>query len=185
MSWNASSTGMTTSKVSTLIASDQNFAALSSYWLFCSSNGGVIWTWTGSDMAILTSFVADGTDLFAAYAQFLTSSDQENFLSRSTDNGKTWRQAGTGLDNASIRALTIIGTTLVAGSDTGVFRSTDFGTSWTAQNSGLTTRPVTALASAGTAREKRQQGDQPGDPECPITESQHTTHSLGPLGANL
>ena len=49
-----------------------------------------------------------------------------------------------------VRALALSGTTLFAGTNSGVWSTTDNGTTWTQVNSGLTTTDVRALVASGT-----------------------------------
>ncbi len=49
-----------------------------------------------------------------------------------------------------VRALVVVGTTLFAGTNSGMWSTTDNGTTWTQINSGLTTTDVRALAVSGT-----------------------------------
>ncbi len=68
---------------------------------------------------------------------------------KSTDSGRTWAAASTGLTNPYVHALAINPTTpatLYAGTSVGgVFRSADSGGTWTAASTGLTNQQVYAL----------------------------------------
>jgi uncharacterized protein (TIGR03437 family) len=52
--------------------------------------------------------------------------------------------------DAKVRALVVSGTTIFAGTNSGVWSSSDNGTTWAQVNSGLTTQDVRALAVSGT-----------------------------------
>jgi hypothetical protein len=65
----------------------------------------------------------------------------------STDYGRSWKPANTGLTNTKVTHLLASGTNLSAGTyGGGVFRSTNYGTSWTAINTGLMNYEIGALA---------------------------------------
>ena len=77
----------------------------------------------------------------------------------SADNGLTWNGINTGLTNLNIRAITLMGNDIIAGTEGGgAFKSTDNGASWSAVNSGLGDTMVLALITkdtkifAGTAK---------------------------------
>jgi YVTN family beta-propeller protein len=68
---------------------------------------------------------------------------------KSTDAGRTWSAANSGLAGAPIWALAIdpaTPTILYAGTNSGVFKSTDGGGTWSAANSGLAEAPVRVFA---------------------------------------
>lgn len=58
--------------------------------------------------------------------------------------------ATTASTTAKVRALLVNGTTVLAGTNSGIWRTTDNGTTWTQANTGLTTTDVRALALSGT-----------------------------------
>jgi len=70
----------------------------------------------------------------------------------STNNGKSWTAASSGLPkNTEINCLGASGTYLFAGTDEGVFLSTNDGKSWTVVNKGLPENTeVNCLAVSGT-----------------------------------
>jgi hypothetical protein len=72
-----------------------------------------------------------------------------NGTALTTDNGTTWQEADQGMQWLPSYAITSIGTTLFAGTPTGVFRSTNNGTNWTASSNGLNNE-VQAFAVSGT-----------------------------------
>ena len=92
----------------------------------------------------VTCFAVSGMDIFAGVPR--------GGVFRSTDNGKIWKAASTGLTNTAILALAIDGSHLFAGtSGGGVFLSTNNGTSWTATSStGVTNSDVRTLVVSGT-----------------------------------
>jgi hypothetical protein len=67
----------------------------------------------------------------------------------STDHGASWRPVGQGLTDFVIRALTVSGTSLFAGTAGGVFASSDGGARWNKVNDGLTSVNVLALTVIG------------------------------------
>ena len=61
-----------------------------------------------------------------------------------------WKPCNTGLNGADINALTVIDSTIFAGTlGRGVYCSTDKGETWTEKNSGLGNQFVYGLASSG------------------------------------
>lgn len=58
-----------------------------------------------------------------------------------------WRQVNLGLDNLSVRALTLHGDTLIAGTGGGVYISANQGDSWSLANNGLNIDDVLSFAS--------------------------------------
>ncbi len=66
----------------------------------------------------------------------------------STDNGKTWREAGSGLGNLTVNALTVAGGAVLAATSTGIYRSGDGGQGWTV--TGLSNLSVTSLLVSST-----------------------------------
>lgn len=63
----------------------------------------------------------------------------------SSDNGKTWHQAGSGVGNLTVSALAAAGSNVLAATNAGVYRSNDGGQSWTFAS--LNNQSVTALLS--------------------------------------
>jgi ligand-binding sensor domain-containing protein len=85
------------------------------------------------------ALVADDTgDLYAGTA--------DNGIYVSGDRGDSWRALGKGIENASIRALAIGGSSWFAGTGQGMYRSVDRGKSWVSINEGLTERSVQGFA---------------------------------------
>jgi len=76
---------------------------------------------------------------------------------RSADDGKTWAQFNTGLQDLAIHALFADGTFVFAGTSSGIFRSNSHGDSWLPSTAGLGSLSVTSFTSfdnvvvAGTA----------------------------------
>lgn len=68
----------------------------------------------------------------------------------STNNGESWTNSNVGLTNTTVRALTVDGTNVFAGTASGIFLSTNNGESWTATNNGLTNTNIYAIANNGS-----------------------------------
>lgn len=103
----------------------------------------------GSHMIIRTllkdtdvySLLVNDTGIFAGTAGGV-------FLS--TDNGVNWAPLNNGLTQLEVRALTVKGSDLFAGTwGGGVFRSSNNGSSWTPANAGLTNMVVLSFAVSG------------------------------------
>jgi ligand-binding sensor domain-containing protein len=85
------------------------------------------------------ALVADGRgSLYAGTA--------DNGVYVSGDRGDSWRAHGTGVENASIRALAITGSTWFVGTGQGMYRSVDRGKTWVSINAGLLERSIQSLA---------------------------------------
>ena len=82
-----------------------------------------------------------GTTIFAG---------TNNGAFRSTDSGKSWIDANTGLQGTGISVLGVSGANLFASGEGRVFLSTDNGVSWTRADSGFPGFQVYALAGKGT-----------------------------------
>jgi hypothetical protein len=82
----------------------------------------------------------------------ITNTGTNDLIISSLSNRPTnWTAVNTGLTNIDIRALTVYGTNLFAGTDGGgVFLSTNNGISWSTVNTGLTNTYVGALTVSGT-----------------------------------
>ena len=92
------------------------------------------------------------SEVFGGRTLSLVSSDNKVFAGTggvwfSSDYGMTWDSVNNGLQNSYIRALTVSGSNVFAGSDgNGVFLTTNNGMSWTAANNGLSNLFVNAFA---------------------------------------
>ncbi len=145
-SWTAVNADLTNKNVRAFAVSGTNlFAGTSGSGVFLSANNGASWTAVNSGLtspyvnALAISPPGGGTgstNLFAGTSGGV-------FLS--ANNGASWTAAG--LTSTNVRAFTVSGTNLFAGTDgDGVFLSTNNGGHWTAVNNGLTNTYVYALA---------------------------------------
>ena len=69
----------------------------------------------------------------------------DNGVYVSGDHGDSWRPLGSGVENASIRALAIGRGSWFAGTGQGMFRSVDEGKTWVSINEGLSERSIQAF----------------------------------------
>ena len=81
------------------------------------------WVQTNGLLGASNALLVSGSDLFAGTWAGVF---------RSSDSGKSWTSAESGLENREVFALTIIGAKLFAGTDSGVFVSIDSGAKWNA-----------------------------------------------------
>src|SRR5271169_77555 len=103
----------------------------------------------GPSANYISSLVVKGDNIFAGTS---------NGVLRSTDNGKSWKVADSGLVipyssyyDYNITCLALSGSNLFAGKfRSGIYHSTDNGTSWTGSTSGLTPGSVVSLLVSGT-----------------------------------
>jgi len=135
--WTAVNTGLTT-WINTLLVNGTNIYAgtESGSAVYVSANNGISWTALPSFFCCVNGLVKNGTNIVAgtiADGMFL-----------STNNGSSWLEVNSGLPKVNvttvvaIRALINNGTTLIAGTDSGVYVSSNNGTSWEVFNDGLT-----------------------------------------------
>jgi hypothetical protein len=94
-----------------------------------STDAGTSWNQAGLTNAVVQNFAVIGTNLFAGW--FKEYPPGGNGLSRSTDKGKTWMGAYSGLPLQGVVGLAAIGTNLFASvSGDGIFGSIDSGMTW-------------------------------------------------------
>jgi photosystem II stability/assembly factor-like uncharacterized protein len=121
--------------------------------IFRTTDGGTNWTASNSGLSYLSvntlAFSADGVVLYAG-------TDGGGVCS-STDNGATWQAPNIGLkqsngNTASVYAVTVMGTTVFAGTngEGSVYRSSDRGATWTGSQSGLAGKTMRSLFVHGT-----------------------------------
>ena len=148
MSWISISPGLSFTQLNFLALSDTDLFAGCNNGMYLFQNSDSSWVPVNNGLAVsglatvLTAFAASGTDLFAGTF--------DTGLYFSTNNGKSWAAADSGLTSAFIGALAVSGTNIYAGTDKGVFVSTNKGTSWIPASSGLTDNNVMALAICDT-----------------------------------
>lgn len=105
-----------------------------------SEDSGSTWKWIHKDDR-LTALLARGPDLFASGS---------SGIFRSADTGKTWTRTISGLTDTVVLAMTVSGSSLLAGTATaGIFRSGDNGDSWVQSNRGLINASAHALLVRG------------------------------------
>ena len=110
--------------------------------VYRSSDNGINWVFTGLYNVPL-SFVIKDSNLFAGTL---------GGVFHSSDSGKSWNSANSGLVSIYVNSLDVKSNNLFAGTDSGVFISTNNGISWRAVNSGLTSiygKYIFALAVIG------------------------------------
>ena len=122
--------------------------------VFLSTNNGANWTptnlTTSTDAFAISPNAPGDTILFAGTLS--------NGVWLSSDKGASWQPtAGNGLTSSSIWSIAVapgaggtIGTSLIAGTDSGVFLSTNYGTNWMRVNYGLMDVTIRACAISGT-----------------------------------
>jgi hypothetical protein len=97
----------------------------------------------------VSCFATSGTKLFAGLGALFTGPGAG--VSLTTDNGAEWTDMSDGLTNMNVWSLSMIGTSIFAGTyKGGVFRSTNNGTTWTEVNTGLNGLDVGPLAVIGS-----------------------------------
>jgi photosystem II stability/assembly factor-like uncharacterized protein len=63
----------------------------------------------------------------------------------SFDHGRSWTAANSGLQNFTVRCFYSMGTTLYAGTDSGIYRSNDLGKNWNLATDGMQVNAFTSL----------------------------------------
>ena len=163
--WDVINYGLAQEQMSSLVVDDTDlfmgtgaFGANANGGIFHSMDKGANWTeidhnvsFVGTGMGV-TALSVNGSSLFATFRDGV--GDWYQGL-RSTDRGKTWQIAGTGLGGIKVTTLLVHGTTLFAGTantgaNSGIYRSTDSGQNWHLANNGLTTVWVNAIVESGT-----------------------------------
>jgi hypothetical protein len=116
--------------------------------VFLSTDNGTNWSAVNNGLtdtlvtALAVSSGGSGTNIFAG------TKNSGVFLS--TNNGSSWTAVNNGLTYTwGIKALTVSGMNLYAGTDYGIFLSANNGTSWNAMNAGLTNKYISSLAAFG------------------------------------
>lgn len=100
----------------------------------------------GVNIISIYSFAVDGKTVYAGLdtSDFV---DHGGAVFVSTNNGMDWINSSTGIEGGEVRALTLSGDNVFAGTlGGGVFISTDSGANWTGVNNGLTNLSVWTLA---------------------------------------
>ncbi len=114
-----------------------------------STDNGISWTQTGLKNTQVGNLTASGTYLLAnTHVTYVDSL----YLFLSTNNGTSWTAVNTSLPYTGVfdaYSLSVSGTNLFAGTQSGVFLSTDNGTNWTAVNQGLSNTKISSLAVSG------------------------------------
>lgn len=123
------------------IASDEN-AAIDLVWERWQSDAG--WQVVSSRRNVLSVVLARQSGSATLY-----SGTKGNGIYKSTDDGDSWLQKNTGLNDLNLQVLTINPTsasTLFAGtSSSGIYRSDDSADTWVSKNSGLTDLNIQSL----------------------------------------
>jgi photosystem II stability/assembly factor-like uncharacterized protein len=87
------------------------------------------WQQTTLNNKTIISMTASSTAVFAG--------SYNNGVYRSTDDGATWTQVNTGLNNLDVWGMAVSGDTVYAGTGNGAYRSTDNGDNWISISNGL------------------------------------------------
>jgi photosystem II stability/assembly factor-like uncharacterized protein len=114
------------------------------------SSGGAPWTLAVDPdlpQRWVTRIVVDPVDAAVAFVAFsgFRDGDHEPYVLKTTDGGVNWTDITGYLPQAPVNALALTGTTLVAGTDLGVFLTPDSGATWFRISAGLPRAPVTDL----------------------------------------
>jgi hypothetical protein len=106
------------------------------------------WTLLTSDADVPGTWVTDVTvdptnakTVYATFSSFRNGSDAAHVL-KSTDGGDTWTNISGDLPAAPVNTIEVIGSKLVAGTDTGAFISTDGGATWLLLGGNLPVVPI-------------------------------------------
>jgi hypothetical protein len=113
--------------------------------IYLSTNFGASWAPSSQGLAgNVNALAASGANLFAG--------TEQDGVYRSSDNGKTWIAAGTGLPaNATVNAFCVDGSVVLAATfGNGIYSTTDNGGTWTAATTGLTDSYASSLLWSGT-----------------------------------
>jgi hypothetical protein len=133
-SWSARNTGLTTLLVKQVFADGGSlFAGTANGGVFRSVDTGVSWTAVNNGISKYNSPVQGicsiGSTLFVGF-------NSDSGLVRSTDQGANWTVVSTPWSDHVVGVLAAIGTTLLVGTNSGLYISSDNGNSWI--NTGVT-----------------------------------------------
>jgi len=148
-SWTNSTSGMTNTRVSSLLISGTNLFAgtFGGAGVYLSTNNGTSWVAAGNGLTNTEVQTLNITPSLPGYIFAGTA----NGAFYTTNNGTSWISISNGLTDTYVHTFAFSGTTIFAGTDMeGVFRSTNLGASWTAMNQGLTNTTVWVLTAAGS-----------------------------------
>ncbi len=120
------------------------YAGTSSNGVYVSADNGSTWTAknTGLSSLNITSFVFNGTDLYAGCSAGVY---------KTANAGTSWSAVNTGITATTVYAMALNGAQLFIGTlNTGVYQSANFGASWTQSNTGMVTSDVRAMGFNGS-----------------------------------
>ncbi len=147
-SWILSDTGLTNKHINTLMVTPRGVFAGTRGGIFLSTDGGSLWA--HSDGGIDTSVAANEVMALARVGTYLFAGMGGNGVYRSSDEGVTWSQASSGLDENYIWSMAAVGNDIFAGTDKSIYISQNSASTWTQVNLGLPTSPVYAITSLGS-----------------------------------
>lgn len=149
VSWTNSTSGMTNTRISSLVISGTNLFAgtFGGAGVYLSTNNGTTWSAAGNGLGNTDVQTVNINPALPGYLFAGTA----NGVFYTTNNGANWNAINNGLTDTYVHTFAFSGTTIFAGTDMeGVFRSTNLGASWTAMNQGLTNTTVWVLTAAGS-----------------------------------
>lgn len=148
--WTLKNTGLTTTSSRCFATNGTVLFVGTTSGVYKSVNNATSWSISGVNSYSIRAMASDGDYIYAGTGG---SSGSSQGVFRSTDNGLTWGQVNSGLTTLDVRALTVKGHKVFAGtySTGGVFVSSDSGATWTAVNNGLPSQSISCLYSDGNA----------------------------------
>jgi photosystem II stability/assembly factor-like uncharacterized protein len=130
ITWISANSGLFAGNINNLTACGGNLFAEeadSRIKIFRSTDNGISWTPAINGLSHIPStantLACAGSNLFVG---FLYAG-----IYRSTDNGTSWNDVNNGLTNAPVKELTVIGSTIFAGTGWNIYTSSNMGISWT------------------------------------------------------
>ncbi|MFL5764254.1 MAG: PKD-like domain-containing protein [Bacteroidia bacterium] len=143
LTWSLVNGAMTT--IQSLKANGSNlWAGTTSSGVYLSTDNGTTWTAknTGLTNLNITSFLINGTDLFAGCGAGVF---------KTSNSGTSWTAVNAGITTTTVDAMALMGANIFIGTvSTGVYLSSNFGVSWAPSNNGLITSDVRALGFNGS-----------------------------------
>jgi hypothetical protein len=137
--WNSVNTGLTNNLIKALAIKGDTILAGYSGGILMSVNNGLIWSAMNTGIpanTTINTFVISGNNIFAGGCS-VGANGLAGAIFMSSDNGRSWSSNNTNPYFSNINALAIIGKSILAATEKGIFSSSNNGQLWSAINNGI------------------------------------------------